>query len=132
MNEELDARSVPEVLAALSADLRALISETAGLARSEISRASSALTTSTVGIIAGAIVLLLGVAALAAALVLIGIALGLYPWAAALLVGLLLCGGGAITIWVFLAQLKTVDYNLTETRRSVTETLTWLKAQTLP
>lgn len=132
MNEELDARSVPEVLAALSADLRALISETAGLARSEISRASSALTTSTVGIIAGAIVLLLGVAVLAAALVLIGIALGLYPWAAALLVGLLLCGGGAITIWVFLAQLKTVDYNLTETRRSVTETLTWLKAQTLP
>ena len=132
MNEELDARSVPEVLAALSADLRALISETAGLARSEISRASSALTISTVGIIAGAIVLLLGVAALAAALVLIGIALGLYPWAAALLVGLLLCGGGAITIWVFLAQLKTVDYNLTETRRSVTETLTWLKAQTLP
>jgi len=132
MNEELDARSVPEVLAALSADLRALISETAGLARSEISRASSALTISTVGIIAGAIVLLLGVAALAAALVLIGIALGLYPWAAALLVGLLLCGGGAITVWVFLAQLKTVDYNLTETRRSVTETLTWLKAQTLP
>ena len=132
MKEDLDPRSVPQLLAALSADLRALCSETIGLARAEIHRTTSALVTATAGIVAGILVLLLGLAVLTAALVLIAVAVGLPPWAAALLVGLLLAAGGAITVWSFLAQLKSLDYNLTETRRSVTETLTWLKAQTLP
>lgn len=132
MNDNLDTRSVPEVLAALSADLRLLVADTVGLARAELQRTTSALVAVMVGMIVGGIVLLLGILVLASALVLMAIAVGLSPWAAALLVGLVLSAGGAITIWSFLAQLKTVNYDLAETRRSVTETLAWLKMQSLP
>lgn len=132
MNHDPDPRSFPEMLAALSADLRSLVSETAGLARAEVHRTTAALVTSVAGMIAGGIVLLLGVVVLTAALVLIAVALGLSAWAAALLVGAILGAAGAITIWSFLAKLKTVNYKLEETRRSVTETLTWLKTQALP
>jgi membrane protein len=132
MNQDLDPRPIPELLAALSADLRSLVTETAGLARAEVQKTASALATSVAGMVAGAIVLLFGVAVLAAALVLIAVALGLAAWAAALLVGAVFAAGGAITIWSFLGRLKTVSFNMPETRRSLTETLTWLKAQALP
>jgi len=132
MNDDVDNRSVPQLLAALSADLRLLLTETAGLARAEMQASASALALSMAGIVAGAVVLLMGLMVLIAALVLIVVALGLRPWAAALLVGVLLSGIGALTISAFLAKLKLVKYNLEETRRSVTETLAWLKAQTLP
>ena len=132
MNDDLDHRSVPQLLAALSADLRVLLAETVGLARAEVQTAASALAMSIAGIVAGAVVLITGLLVLVAALVLIAIVLGLPPWAAALLVGVLLSGAGAVTISAFLAKLKLVKYNLEETRRSVTETLAWLKSQTLP
>lgn len=132
MNDDLDHRSVPQLLAALSADLRLLLAETVGLARAEVQTAASALAMSIAGIAAGAVILIIGLLVLVAALVLIAVALGLAPWAAALLVGALLSGAGAVTIRSFLTKLQLVKYNLEETRRSVTETLAWLKSQTLP
>ena len=126
MNDDVDNRSVPQLLAALTADLRLLLTETVGLARAEVQASTSALAMSIAGIAAGAVVLLMGVLVLVAALVLIAVALGLPPWAAALLVGVLLSGVGALTISGFLAKLKLVKYNLEETRRSVTETLACL------
>ena len=132
MTDDVDNRTAPQLLAALSADLRLLLTETLGLAKAEVQASVSALGMSIAGIVAGAVVLLMGLLVLVAALVLIAVELGLRPWAAALLVGVLLTGAGALTISGFLAKLKLVKYNLEETRQSVTETLAWLKAQTLP
>ena len=132
MSDDLDNRTVPQLLAALSADLRLLLTETIGLARAEVQANASALAMSIAGIGAGAVVLFMGLLVLVAALVLIAVELGLRPWAAALIVGVLLSGAGALTVSGFLAKLKLVKYNLEETRRSVTETIAWLKTQTLP
>jgi len=132
MTDNLDPRTVPQLLAALSADLRRLFADTVGLAQAEIRRTGSALGMAMAGIVAGTIVLLLGVMVLTAALVLIGVAIGLPAWGAALLVGVLLSAGGAVAVGSFVAQLKVVNYNLEETRRSVAETMAWLRSQTLP
>ena len=132
MNDDVDKRTVPNLLAALSADLRLLLTETVGLARAEVQASASAVAMSIAGIVAGAVVLFMGLLVLVAALVLIAVALGLRPWTAALIAGVFLSGAGALTMSGFLAKLKLVTYDLEETRRSVTETMAWLKAQTLP
>jgi hypothetical protein len=130
MTIDADPRPLRQMLQELSADLRALAARSMDLARAEISTAASEVTRSLIGIAAGAFAALAGVLVLVSMLVLIAVALGLPPWAAAALVGLLLTIAGVFTVRTFIARLRTAHFDLRETRSSVTETVEWLKAQT--
>ena len=57
------------------------------------------------------------------------IALGLPPWASALIVGLALAAGGTGLARYFAGRLGTVDVTLKETRQSIQETFVWVKTQ---
>jgi hypothetical protein len=72
---------------------------------------------------------MVGVLVFVSALVLILIALGLPPWAAALIVALLLLIGGAATAYFCAVSLGHVEFGLPHTKRSIRETVAWLKAQ---
>ena len=127
----IDAGQKPlrQMLQELSSDLRALAEQSLDLARAEIAAAKSEITTATVGLAAGALAALVGLLVLVSALVLIAIALGMPPWAAATAVGLLLTVGGAFTVRAFTARLRTTHIDLRETRSSLAETMEWLKTQ---
>ena len=78
----------------------------------------------------GAVVIVMGgLLVLLSALVLIAIALGLPPWAAATVVALVMIGAGAGVIYLCITRLRHVEFDLRHTRRSVKETVAWLKAQ---
>jgi hypothetical protein len=122
-------RSVRELLVSLSEDLVALISQTAGIARAELGTAAKKLAWSVAGIAAGAISVMTGLVVLLSARVLIVMALGAPPWVAALLVGVILVGAGAGVAWLCLGRIRHLQFALSETQRSVKETITWLKEQ---
>ena len=132
MNDDLDRRPVRQILASLSQDAALLLAQTAGLARAELRSTASALAMSIAGLAAGALIAIVGGLALVSALVLVAVALGLPAWAASALVGAGLTAAGTVTVRASLRKLQRVRFDLQETRRSITETLTWLKAQTAP
>jgi hypothetical protein len=112
--------------------LRLLLEQTVRLARTEIDTAVQT-TLLYVGIAAGAVVVAIGgLLVLLGALVLVAIALGLPPWVAAILVGILLVGTGAAAAYACVTKLRHVELDLRHTRRSVKETIGWLKTQTTP
>jgi hypothetical protein len=83
------------LLLSLSRDLRLLLDQTAGLARAEIQTAVRS-TVFYLAIAGGGVVTAIGgLLVLLSAFVLIAIALGLPPWAAATVVALLMIGAGA-------------------------------------
>ena len=123
-------RSLRELVGDLSIDLRLLCLQLVEVARAETRTAVRTATASIIGIAAGAITALIGVLVLAAALVLGAIAAGLPPWAAALVVGLVLVAGGGTGAALYARRLRGAPFGLPETRASFEETLTWLKAQT--
>jgi hypothetical protein len=115
------------VVEALSDDTNDLIRQTAQLARLEAQAATQSLKGLAVGLVAGLALAVGGMLVLLAALVLIGVALGLPPWASALLVATLLVAAGAAIIWVFSSQFTPQTLSLPRTRRSVRDTLSWIK-----
>lgn len=123
-------RTTRETLTALSQDLGLLVKDTMALARAEAGALVTTALGSVVALAAGAALLVVGALVLVSCLVLIGVALGLPPWAASAIVGLVLMAGGALLVQIYLSQLRTLRVDLQETRRSVTETIAWLKSQT--
>jgi hypothetical protein len=117
------------LLLSLSRDLRLLLDQTVGLARAEINTAVRS-TLFYLAVAGGAVVTVIGgLLVLVSAFVLIAIALGLPPWAAATVVALLMIGAGAGVTYLCITKLRHVEFDLRHTRRSVKETLAWLKAQ---
>ena len=126
----MSTSSKPEVghlFRELSADLTSLASHTVALARLEVSNTVATISWSAVGILAGLVIAFGGFSVLVTALVLVAIALGLPPWAAALLVGIALMAGGAGTVVYFVNNLRHAQLTLKETRDSLKETMEWLK-----
>ena len=125
-----EPQSLRALLSELSIDLRLLCTQTLALARAEMQSTVKGFFASTAGIAAGAIVALSGFLVLLSALVLGAIALGLPPWAAAGLVGLLVTVTGGATVYVSLNRMKRLHFDWRDTRESAAETMTWLKTQT--
>jgi hypothetical protein len=123
-------RPLRQLAADLSVDLRLLGLQLAGVARAESRTALAIVTTSLIGLVAGAVVAVAGMWVLTAAVVLGVIAAGLPPWAAALIVGVVFIAAGGGAAYVYLGRLRHAPLALPETRASLTETLTWLKSQT--
>jgi len=119
-----------ELVSGISVDIQLLVAQTFALARLEASAAAWALTWCGVGVLASASIAVAGALVLVSALVLVLVAIGVPPWAAALAVGAVLTAGGAFSAHHFLVSMRRTEIGLRETRRSLRETLEWLKLQT--
>jgi len=122
--------SLKDLLSGISVDVQLLAVQTIALARLEASVAASKLAWSAVAVIVSVFIALAGAAVLVSALVLIVIAVGLPAWAAATLVGVVLTVGGGLSARHFVGATRQVEFDLKETRRSLRETMEWLRVQT--
>ncbi|CAN5855506.1 phage holin family protein [soil metagenome] len=110
MHQLSQDRSVGELFGQLTQDLSLLLRQETQLAKSEIQEKISRASRDVISLAAGGVVALIGVFALTAAVILLLVdPVGLEPWLAALLVGLLLAGGGYMMLRGGLRQLKQMD-----------------------
>jgi putative superfamily III holin-X len=121
-------RSIGELFGQLTQDLSLLVRQETQLAKTEIQEKISRASRDLVALAAGGIVVLIGGFALAAAIILLLVdPVGLEPWVAALLVGVLLAGGGYVMLQKGLRDLKTVDPAPRRTVESVKEDIQAIK-----
>ena len=121
-------RSIGELFGQLTQDLSLLVRQETQLAKTEIQEKISRASRDLVALAAGGIVALIGGFALAAAIILLLVdPVGLEPWVAALLVGVLLAGGGYAMLQKGLRDLKTVDPAPRRTVESVKEDIQAIK-----
>jgi putative superfamily III holin-X len=117
-----DQRSVGELFGQLSQDLALLVRQEAELAKTEVQAKMSRLTTDLVSLATGGIVALIGALALAAAVVLLLVdPIGVTPWLAALLVGVVLGAIGYVMLQKGLRDLKGLDPTPRRTVESLKE-----------
>jgi hypothetical protein len=121
-------RSIGELFGQLTQDLSLLVRQETQLAKTEIQEKISRASRDLVALAAGGIVALIGGFALAAAIILLLVdPVGLEPWVAALLVGVLLASGGYVMLQKGLRDLKTVDPAPRRTVESVKEDIQAIK-----
>ena len=121
-------RSIGELFGQLTQDLSLLVRQETQLAKTEIQEKISRASRDLVALAAGGIVALIGGFALAAAIILLLVdPVGLEPWLASLLVGVLLAGGGYLMLQNGLRDLKTVDPAPRRTVESVKEDIQAIK-----
>lgn len=121
-------RSIGGLFGQLTQDLSLLVRQETQLAKTEIQEKISRASRDLVALAAGGIVALIGGFALAAAIILLLVdPVGLEPWLAALLVGVLLAGGGYVMLQKGLRDLKTVDPAPRRTVESVKEDIQAIK-----
>lgn len=110
MHQLSQERSVGELFGQLTQDMSLLVRQETQLAKTEIQEKISRASRDLVSLAAGGVVALIGAFALTAAIILLLVdPVGLAPWLAALLVGLLLAGGGYLMLRGGLRDLKQVD-----------------------
>ena len=122
-------RTLGEMFAELSRETRTLIQQEIQLAKSELSQKASVLAGGAGLLVAGGLVAYGGLLALIAAGVLALIAIGLPPWAGALLGGVLVIGIGYLLIRSGLGMLKSQPLAPRNTVETLKEDAQWLKAQ---
>jgi hypothetical protein len=121
-------RSIGELFGQLTQDLSLLVRQETQLAKTEIQEKISRASRDLVALAAGGIVALIGGFAIAAAIILLLVdPVGLEPWLAALLVGVVLAGGGYLMLQKGLRDLKTVDPAPRRTVESVKEDIQTIK-----
>jgi hypothetical protein len=121
-------RSIGELFGQLTQDLSLLVRQETTLAKTEIQEKISRASRDLVALAAGGIVALIGGFAIAAAIILLLVdPVGLEPWLASLLVGVLLAGGGYVMLQKGLRDLKTVDPAPRRTVESVKEDIQAIK-----
>ena len=124
---EIQRRPLREVLAAISRDLLLLVGQLVSIAKAELKAVVGAVRNGVLVATVGVALLLCGALTLVTALVLIAVALGLPPWAAALAVGVFLTLGGGIAVQIGVGSVRRVELEFTETRAAVTEGVEWVK-----
>jgi hypothetical protein len=121
-------RSIGELFGQLTQDLSLLVRQETQLAKTEIQEKVSRAGRDLAALAAGGIVALIGGLAVTAAVILLLVdPVGLEPWLAALLVGVLLGGGGYLMLQKGLRDLKTVDPAPRRTVENVKEDIQTIK-----
>ena len=124
----IQERSIGELFGQLSQDIALLVRQEAQLAKSEMQQKISHVTRDLVALGTGGGVALLGALALTAALILILAGpVGLAPWLAALLVGVVLTGVGYAMLQRGLRNLKQTDPTPRRTVESIKEDIQMAK-----
>jgi uncharacterized membrane protein len=125
-----EERSIGELFGELSQDLGVLVRQEAQLAKTELQQKLSKVTTDLIALATGGVVALIGGLALTAALILLLIhPVGLAPWLAALLVGVVLGIVGWLMVQRGLTDLKRTDPTPRRTVETIKEDLQWAKEQ---
>jgi hypothetical protein len=124
-----DERTLGEMFAELSRETRTLVQQELQLAKTELTEKASKMGKAAGLIVGGGLIAYGGVLAIIAAMVLILIAIGLPPWAAALVGGVLVAGIGYLLIRTGLAALKPQELTPQKTIDTLKEDAQWLKAQ---
>jgi hypothetical protein len=130
MPTSTDDRSLGQMFADLSREMRTLIQQEAQLAKTELSEKASRLGRAAAFIVGGGLLAYGGVLAIVAAVVLGLIALGLPPWAGALLAGVIIAGGGYLVVRAGLAALRPQALKPRHTIETLKEDAQWLKSRT--
>jgi len=125
-----DPRSLGEMFADLTRETRTLIQQEIELAKTELGQNISRMTGSVTMIVAGGLIAYGGLLAIVAAAVLALIAIGLAPWAAALLGGIVIAGIGYALVRAGLAAFRPSDLTPRQTIETLKEDAAWLKTQT--
>ena len=124
-----DERTLGEMFAELSRETRTLVHQELQLATTELTEKASKLSKGVGLIVGGGLIAYGGLLAIIAAIVLITIAIGVPPWAAALVGGALAAGIGYLLIRSGLAALKPKELTPRRTIDTLKEDAQWLKAQ---
>ena len=130
MGTNTDERTLGEMLAELSRETRTLVQQELELAKTELTEKASTMGKGAAFIVGGALIAYAGLLAIVAALALVLIALGLPPWAATFVAGLLVAGIGYLLIRSGLAALNPQQLTPRKTMETLKEDAQWLKAQT--
>lgn len=130
MPELQQEQTIGELLGHLAQDTGLLVRQEVQLARIEVQAVLSRATRDAVSLAAGGLVMWLGALALTAALVLLLIEpIGLNPWLASLLVGVVLAIAGYLTLRRGLQRLKAIDPTPRRAVESVKDDIQWAKEQ---
>lgn len=124
-----DERTLGEMFAELSRETRTLVQQELQLAKTELTAKASQMGKGAGLIVGGGLIAYGGLLAIIAAMVLILIAIGLPPWAAALVGGVLVAGIGYLLIRSGLAALKPQQLTPRKTIDTLKEDAQWLKSQ---
>jgi hypothetical protein len=124
-----DERTLGEMFAELSRETRTLVQQELRLAKTELGEKASRMGKGAGLIVGGGLIAYGGLLAMIAAMVLIMIALGVPPWAAALVGGVIAAGIGYLLIRSGLAALKPQELTPRKTIDTLKEDAQWLKAQ---
>ena len=124
-----DERTLGEMFAELSRETRTLVQQELQLAKTELTEKAAQMGKGAGLLVGGGLIAYGGLLAIIAALVLILIAIGLPPWAAALVGGVLVAGIGYLLIRAGLAALRPQELTPHKTIDTLKEDARWLKAQ---
>ena len=124
-----DERTLGEMFAELSRETRTLVQQELQLAKTELTEKASRMGKGAGLIVGGGLIAYGGLLAIIAAMVLIMIALGVPPWAAALVGGVIAAGIGYLLIRSGLAALKPKEFMPRKTIDTLKEDAQWLKTQ---
>jgi hypothetical protein len=123
-------RSIGELFGELSQDMALLVRQEAQLAKTEMQTKLSKVTGDLISLAAGGIVALVGGLAITATVILLLIdPIGLKPWLAALIVGVLLGIVGWVMLQRGLKDLKRTDPTPRRTVETIKEDIQWAKEQ---
>jgi uncharacterized membrane protein YqjE len=124
-----DERTLGQMFAELSRETRTLVQQELQLAKTELAEKASKMGKGVGLLIGGGLIAYGGLLAIIAAMVLILIVMGLPPWAAALVAGVLVAGVGYLLIRSGLAVLNPQELKPQKTIDTLKEDAQWLKAQ---
>jgi uncharacterized membrane protein YqjE len=124
-----DERTLGEMFAELSRETRTLIQQELQLAKTELTEKAAKMGKAAGLIVGGGLIAYAGLLAIIAAMVLILVAIGAPPWAAALTGGVLVAGIGYLLIRSGLAALKPQELIPQKTIETLKEDAQWLKAK---
>ena len=125
-----DDRTLGEMFAELSRQIRTLIEQEVLLAKTEVAEKASQMSRGLGLVVGGALIAYAGVLAMVAAAILGLVAAGLAPWAGALVGGALTAGIGYLLVRVGLGALRRQNLKPRQSNAAVKEDAQWLKSQT--
>ena len=128
-DQSLEDRPLKELISGVGRDMGLLLRQEIQLAKTEITEKVSRVTRGATTIGIGAFLAYAGVLAVVAALVLVAIAVGITPWLASALIGLLLIVGGSIAINAGKRSMTSGPAPLVRTKENAKETVHHLKEQ---
>lgn len=125
-----DDRSLGQMFADLSRETRTLIQQEIQLARTELTAKATQMGKGAALLVGGGLLAYAGLLSIVAALVLVLAAIGLPPWAAALVGGVVVIGGAYLLVRAGLAALRPPQLTPHATIDTLKEDAQWLKSQT--